>query len=330
MRDFWTEINRPVFALAPMEDVTDTVFREIVMSISAPGRLNVLFAEFTSTEGLCHEIGRPRVSHRLKVNESEQRLLRELDIRLVAQIWGGDPEKYRRSAKMICEEYDFDGIDINMGCPVRKIVRQAACSELIKFPELAKEIILATKESSTLPVSVKTRTGIKEHITESWIENLLETKPSAITLHGRTQKMMSDFPAVWEEIGKAVELRNRLGSDTLIIGNGDVKSYREGLDKCSTYGVEGIMVGRGIFWDPWFFAADNEPHPSEKIRLLWKHARLFVETWGREKNFAILKRFFKIYTSNFHGAAEIRARLMETNSLDNVLSVLQSSGYTVE
>ncbi len=321
--NFWQQLKKPVFTLAPMEDVTDTVFREIVMSVSTPEYLHVLFSEFMSTDGFCHEVGRPKVSHRLLVNDSERRLLKEKNIKLVAQIWGKDPEKFFKATKAICEEYDFDGIDVNMGCPVKKIVKQGGCSALIGQPELAKEIILATKEASNIPVSVKTRIGLSKVVTEEWISHLLETKPTVITIHGRIQKQQSEGEADWNEVAKAVKLRNDMCSDTLIHGNGDVFSMENGFKKAEDYGVDGIMIGRGIFRDPWFFSGDKiERTPEERLLLLWKHASLFTQTWDKEKNFAILKRFFKIYTTGFYGAAQIRAKLMDCNSLDDVRKVL--------
>ncbi len=312
--------------LAPMEDVTDTSFRELVMRISNPEYFHVVFTEFTSTDGLCHPVGRPNVISRLRVNESEKQMLREKGIKLVAQIWGANPEKYYESVKMICEEFDFDGIDINMGCPVKKIVKQGACSHLIAQPALAAEIIQASKEASTIPVSVKTRTGIKKHDTENWISHLLAQGPAAIILHGRTQKDQSEVPADWNEIKKAVALRDASGKNIPLFGNGDVMSVDDGLEKCQISGADGVMVGRGIFHNPWMF---NHPEPelsvNEKLELLWEHVVLFTDTWGREKNFAILKRFFKIYTNNFPGAAQLRAHLMETNSAEDVRKVLDDN-----
>lgn len=323
MNNFWSELSKPVFTLAPMEDVTDTVFREIVLRVSDPACLHVLFSEFTSTDGLSHVVGGPKVKHRLQINPSERELLRKSGVKIVAQIWGNKPEKFREAAKIICDEGQFDGIDINMGCPVKKIFKQGACSALIGMPELAKELVLATKEVSTIPVSVKTRIGINQVITEEWIGHLLETNPAVITVHGRIQKQQSEGEANWDEIAKAVRLRDQLDSGTQIHGNGDVMSYEEGLEKVEKYGVEGIMIGRGIFHNPWFFNKKaGEQTPEERLALLWKHAELYTRTWENEKNFAILKRFFKIYTSGFYGAASIRAQLMETNSLEDVRKVL--------
>lgn len=317
--NFWKQISKPIFALAPMEDVTDTVFREIVLSISNPDSLHVLYTEFTSIDGMCHPVGKEKVSHRLKVNSSELQLLRKMNVKLVAQIWGSDPEKFSRVTKMLNEEWDFDGIDINMGCPVKKIVKQATCSALIAYPEQAKEIIYATQEATNLPVSVKTRTGIKKHETETWIPHLLETKPDALILHGRTQKMQSDFAAEWDEIGKAVELRNRLSPETVFLGNGDLFSMDDCKAKIDKYKVDGVMIGRGIFKDPWIFNKQKiECSPDEKLQILLNHTKLFIHTWGENTNMNILKRFFKIYCNGFWGAAELRNKLMETKTISEI------------
>ncbi|GAB1454294.1 tRNA-dihydrouridine synthase [Draconibacterium sp.] len=321
MNNFWQNIDKPVFSLAPMEDVTDTVFREIVIGMSLPGKLNVVFTEFTSVEGMNHPVGRTRVSERLSVNNSERELLKKLNIKLVAQIWGRNPEIYNNIAKYITENYEFDGLDINMGCPVKKVVKQGACSALIGEPSLAKEIIAATKEGTHLPVSVKTRTGIKQHQTEEWISQLLEAEPAAIILHGRTQRMQSDGDANWEEIAKAVQLKNQINPKIPLHGNGDVISYEDGLIKIAEIGVDGVMVGRGIFQNPWLFNPEKTGISKEdQIEKLLAHTHLFEKTWSGKKNFNILKRFYKIYMNSFEGAAKIRADLMEVKNFEEVYS----------
>lgn len=329
--NFWLNLPRPFFALAPMEDVTDTVFRELIISISSSDYLHAVFAEFTSTDGLLHPIGKDKVIHRLQISESERTLLKKNNIKIVAQIWGSNPDKFFKAAQFISQEMDFDGIDINMGCPVKKIVKQASCSQLIKYPELAKEIITSTKEGSKVPVSVKTRTGIDKHITHEWISQLLEVQPACITLHCRTQKMMSDFPAEWEQICIARRTIEDSSLDIPLMGNGDLTSIHDCMQKFSEYRPAGFMIGRGIFKNPWFF---NEPQnqiaPEEKLSLLWKHVLMFTSTWKSTKNFAILKRFFKIYTYDFYGASEIRANLMLTENREDVYNVLKSTGIRFE
>ena len=317
MKNIWKELKKPIFILAPLDDVTDTVFRQIVGDLAPP---DLYFTEFTSVDGMCSELGHEPVTRKLQFTEKERPL--------IAQIWGNDPEKFFKAAQMV-KEMGFDGIDINMGCPEKSVVKRGMCSGLINNPTLAAEIIKATKEgSSGLPVSVKTRIGMREIQTEEWLGHLLKQDLAALTVHGRTVKEMSKVPAHWDEIGKAVKLRDKIAPQTLIIGNGDVESYADGLNKVKQYNVDGIMIGRGIFKNLWIFnKSGKKPDLSLKERLdqLLKHSRLFVETWGNNKSFAILKKFYKIYISDFEGAAELRAKFMETKDLSEVESLVKSS-----
>lgn len=329
MSNFWESLSKPIFALAPMEDVTDTVFREIVAGLADPRYLHILYTEFTSVDGMNHPVGKIRVGERLIVNESERKLLKEKNIRLIAQIWGRRPELFFKIAKEITSEYDFDGLDINMGCPVKNIVKNGACSALINEPNLAKEIILATKEATHLPVSVKTRTGIKYHDTENWIAAVMETKPAAVILHGRMQKQQSEGIADWDEIAKGAQIRNQINPSTRFLGNGDVLSVAQGIEYTEKYGLDGIMVGRGIFHNPWFFNPHySAPGMSEKLGQLTLHTRLYEKTWGDKKNINLLKRFFKIYTNDFYGAARLRALLMEAKTYEEVYKIVKEEQHS--
>jgi tRNA-dihydrouridine synthase len=313
MSNFWTTLRKPIKALAPMEDVTDTVFRRIVGSC---GRPDVFFTEFTNTDGMCSE-GRDAVIHRLQFTEGERPI--------VAQIWGNNPDHYLRAARDL-REMGFDGIDINMGCPVRKIVKNGSCSGLIENRPLAQELVLAAKEGAgDLPVSVKTRLGFRRIETEEWASFLLSLKPAVLTMHGRIAKELSEFPAKWDEIGKVVRLRNGLGSSTLILGNGDVMSLREIDEKVSAYGVDGVMVGRGIFQNIFLFnpdRADADVEPAERIELLKEHMMLYRHTWGSDKNFEIMKKFVKVYISSFTGAAKLRGLLMDASGYEEIDEIL--------
>lgn len=328
MSNFWELLPKPFFALAPMEDVTDTVFREIIAGLANPDYLHILYTEFTSVDGMNHPIGKIRIGERLLVSESERKLLKQKNIRLIAQIWGKNPELYFKIAREITQEYDFDGLDINMGCPVKKVVKNGCCSALIDQPSLAKEIILATKEATHLPVSVKTRTGIRTHETEDWIATLMETKPAAVILHGRMQKQQSEGLADWEEIAKGVRIRDQLSPETKFVGNGDVNSVLQGIENAKKYGLDGIMVGRGIFHNPWFFdPKQTSPDKSEKLTQLLLHTQLFEKTWANLKNINILKRFYKIYTNDFTGAARLRSLLMEARTYEDVYQIIKNEQF---
>jgi len=323
MPNFWRTLSKPVFALAPMEDVTDSSFREVIAGLSDPQYLHILFTEFTSVDGMNHPKGKIKVAERLFVSKSEKNLLKQKNIKLVAQIWGNKPELFHKIAREITGEYEFDGIDINMGCPVKNVIKNGCCSALINQPSLAKEIIFATQEATHLPVSVKTRTGIKSHDTDVWITHLLETKPAAIILHGRTQRQQSEGLADWEEIAKGAKIRDQVNPDTLFLGNGDVLSVSQGEELISKYGLDGVMIGRGIFHNPWFFNPLRQPpSKSERLAQLVLHTKLYEQNWGGKKNFNQLKRFYKIYMNDFPGAAQLRADLLEAKTYEAVYQII--------
>lgn len=286
-----------------MDDVTDVVFRQVVAKNARP---DVFFTEFTNCDGIC-SAGREKLLPRLKFTKDQRPI--------VAQIWGANPETYRETAEL-CQDLGFDGIDINMGCPEHNIVRQGACSALINNPELAGQIIQAVKDGApNLPVSVKTRLGVKQIETERWISFLLDQDLAAITIHGRTAKEMSKTAVHWDEIAKAVKLRNDSKKPTIMIGNGDILSITESDQKIAETGLDGIMIGRGIFANPWIFEKTPQTHTiSDRIKLAIKHLTLFDKTYGKTKNYNIMKKFFKSYINNFDGAAEFRAQLMETKT----------------
>lgn len=300
-----------------MDGVTDTVFRQIVSSIGKP---SVLFTEFTSTDGFCSN-GKEKLADRLKYAEIERPI--------VAQIWGNKPEFFYQMAKEL-QELGFDGIDINMGCPDKQVVKNGGGAALILNPELAVEIIKAVMEGAPkLPVSVKTRIGFSDFQTEKWIETLLLSGIAALTVHGRTAKEQSIPEAHWDEIGKAVKVRDGLGLKTIILGNGDVKSMAEINEKVAKYGVDGVMIGRGIFENPWLFNAKVDPEkvtPEERIALLLKHLGLWEKTWEGKAKFAPMKKFVKTYIHGFPGAADLRGKLMETKSAEELRDVLNKKG----
>ena len=226
------------------------------------------------------------------------------------QVFSSKPEMIRYAAKL-AEELGFDGFDLNMGCPDKTIERQGAGACLIKTPELAQELIKVAKESTKLPVSIKTRVGFNQENLEEWLPALLEAAPAAIALHLRTRKEMSAVPAHWELMKRAVEIRDELGSKTLLIGNGDVKDLDDAKSKAAETGCDGVMLGRAIFGNPWLFAGrKSEDTPlAEKLAALVELAHAF-ETLSPPKNFAILKKHIKAFVTGFDGAAELRAKLM--------------------
>jgi nifR3 family TIM-barrel protein len=316
MGNLWRDLPRPIRALAPMEDVTDSVFRRIIASC---GRPDVFFTEFTHTDIVLAKRKKWRgITPRLRYTDGEHPL--------VAQIWGNDPEQYRLAALRL-RDMGFDGIDINMGCPVRKIRKKGACSALILQPALAAELIAAAREGG-LPVSVKTRIGYDDDRTEEWMSHLLRQRPDALTVHGRTAAQESEGPVNWEAIARTAALRNELSPGTAVFGNGDVLSGTEIVARASRYGLDGVMVGRGVFADPYLFAADGRAGrfagapADEKLDLLVRHVELYRDFWGPARNYEVLKKFYKIYLVGFDGADALREALNHTHDYDEALQVV--------
>src|SRR3990167_4780072 len=314
MKSFWTQLPRPFFAMAPMADVTDVAFRALV---AKRGKPDVFWTEFVSADGLYHtrEIA--------KMPDEVNPLMRDLQFDpnqrpIVAQIFSSKPEMITYATKLVAE-LGFDGVDINMGCPDRAIEKQGCGAAMMKNPELAQEIIRAAQGASSLPVSVKTRIGYSIESLDEWLTALLEANPVAITLHLRTRKEMSLVSADWEQMKRAVEIRNRVNPKVLLIGNGDIRDRRDGEQKAEEFGADGIMVGRGMFGNPWIFAGRKpEDTPlAEKLAALVELAHDF-EKISPPKNFAILKKHIKAFVTGFSDAADLRARLMSANSADEL------------
>lgn len=310
---FWEKLPRPFFVLAPMANVTDTVFRRLIATYSRP---HVMFTEFVSCDGLSSR-GRERLLPDLQFVKGERPI--------VAQIFGAKPENFYKTAHLACE-LGFDGIDINMGCPDKAVVRQGAGANLIRNPSLAQEIIKATQEGvadagAVLPVSVKTRIGFSTDEIDTWIPTLLSMKLPVLTIHGRTRKEMSLVPAKWDRIAEVVRLAQ--GSGTLIVGNGDVQSVADAREKAAASGVDGVMLGRAIFGNPWLFSDTGRPKLPEILRVLVEHTALYEQVWGETKPFDLMKKHFKAYVTGFPGAHELRLELMASKNADQVASVVK-------
>ncbi|MFH4904580.1 tRNA dihydrouridine synthase [Staphylococcus cohnii] len=318
--NFWRELPRPFFVLAPMEDVTNVVFRHVV---SEAGRPDVFFTEFTNTESFCHPEGVHSVRGRLTFTEDEQPI--------VAHIWGDKPEHFREMSIGMAE-MGFKGIDLNMGCPVANVATKGKGSGLILRPETAAEIIQASKAGG-LPVSVKTRLGYSE-IDEwrEWLKHVFKQDIANLSIHLRTRREMSKVDAHWELIGEIKQLRDEIAPDTLLTINGDIPDRKTGLELAEKYGIDGIMIGRGIFHNPYAFEKEPREHTSaELLDLLRLHLDLF-DKYSQEETrlFKPLRRFFKIYVRGIRGASELRHQLMSTNTTDEARELLDEFESNME
>ncbi len=356
---FWKKIKEksvltgvPILAMAPMADVTDSAFRYIIAKYSKPKNPDparpisggyVTWTEFVSADGLILG-GYDKLVRDLQYDEIERPI--------VAQVFTSKPDIMEKVAKLIVK-LGFDGLDINMGCPDRSIEKQGAGASLMKNPKLALELIESAKKgvAGKIPVSVKTRLGYNKNEIDSpaggWLRALLSAKPAVITIHARTRKEMSKVPARWEEIKKAVEIRDALKSKTLILGNGDVESVADAIKKCKESGADGAMIGRGMFGNPLIYSgvAREEIPIKDRLAMLVEHTKLFSEkfcvpenvypikssttvegakgAFNWVKSFAIMKKHYKAYCEGFDGAKELRMKLMEAKDADDVEKIVE-------
>lgn len=309
-KNFWQKLEKPIIALGPLYDVTDAAFRQIIAKYGKP---DVMFTEFASADGLLHPVGGRKVRELLRYSENERPI--------VAQLFTGRPEKMREAAAL-CAKLGFDGVDINMGCPDKTIEKQGCGADLLKNLPLAQELIEAAQTGApNLPISVKTRIGYNKIEIEEIMPVLLAAHPAAITCHLRTRKEMSKVPAHWEVMPRIMELAK--GSGTIILGNGDVATPAEARDKVKEYDCDGVMIGRGIFGNPWLFS-ERTPDIKERLKVLREHIELFDKLHGGEKNFAVMKKHFKAYLVGSDEVAELRHKLMTAQTAAETMVIIDS------
>lgn len=359
-QNFWQKLERPILGLAPMDGITDSAFRQMVLrhsrttapSNERPRLPTVLYTEFTTVEGLAHGAAKPLLPFHYD----------QLEHPIIAQIFGTDPQAFYQACFIIAA-LGFDGIDVNMGCPSKSVSTHGAGAGLIRTPELAKEILRACRRAtidiaagrsaaeagvhpdivawlekrsphatgalddskrSPLPISVKTRLGYDRPITEEWMSHLLETEPDCITLHGRTLNQMYSGRADWDEIGKAAALIHRERPETVFLGNGDIDSLDDARQKTADYKLDGVLVGRATFGNPWFFG-EHQPTPSERLAAAAEHAELYEAIFGGgPKVFAPMKKHLGWYCKGFPGAKELRLELMAADSAAEVKEIIDN------
>ena len=306
--NFWKQFQPGFTILAPMEGVTDIAFRQVIAKAARP---DIFFTEFTNVNSYISEKGRHNALERFRIEETERPI--------VPQIWGTKPEMFAETAKAL-KEMGFPAVDINMGCPDRHVVATGGGSGLIRTPELAKEIIRATKTTG-LPVSVKTRLGYSRvDEWEDWLTTILKAEPAALTIHLRTKKEMSKVAAHYELIPDILALKNAISPETVLIINGDIERPAD-AQKYIDMGVDGIMIGRGVFHNPFCFEKEPREHGREELIDLMRYHLDLYEKYELSP-YDPLKHFYKIYINNFPGASEIRDRLMHTKSIPEAREVL--------
>lgn len=313
MTNFWNDLPKPFFILAPMEAVTDVVFRHVVAAAAKP---DIFFTEFVNASSYCSPKGAASTKGRLTFTDDEQPM--------VAQIWSNKPDQFAQMSIGVAE-LGYRGIDINMGCPDKSVVHGGSGSGLIRTPELAGQLIAATKTGG-LPVSVKTRIGDRKvEEWRDWLTYLLRQDIVNLTIHLRTRKEMTKVPAHFELIPEIMKLRDEIAPQTLITINGDVRDRQHGIELANQYGVDGIMIGRGVFMNPFCFEIEKREHTRGELIALLNLQLDLHDKYAAElepRKYDPLKRYFKIYIRDFSGASEIRDQLMHTKTTAEARSIL--------
>jgi tRNA-dihydrouridine synthase len=307
--------HRPFFSLAPMEAVTGSVFRRVVMRAAAP---DVFYTEFTNALSITHPKAKFTTLGRLYVDPTE-------NPKPIVQLWGNSEEDFVKAAHEVARQ-GYQAIDLNMGCPDMAVIKNHSGSDLIRHFDRAKEVIEGARQAD-LPVSVKTRLGfdaVEEY--ETWIPFLLKQQVPVLTVHVRTKMEMSRVPAHYELIDNLVQMRDTIAPDTLLQINGDILDYQAGIQLAEQHpGVDGIMIGRGIFQNPYAFEAEPKEHSTKDLLELLRYQVDLYDQFvalGLQGHFAPLQRFFKIYVRGMRHAAEIRNELMQTKTTDDVRAIV--------
>jgi len=311
VKNFWEKLKKPIMVQAPMSGVTDEAFRQMFLKY---GRPDVFWTEFVSVDGLFSR-GKDYCLDILKYASNEHPI--------VSQIFGSEPMCFERAAQLVVE-LGFDGIDINMGCPDRAIEKQGGGAALIKNLETAKEIIRATKRGAgKIPVSVKTRIGYNKNEIDSWIGGILEEQPAVLTVHFRTRGQGYLGVADWQLAKDVLALRDKISPQTLVFGNGDVKNVEQARQLAKDNGLDGVMIGRSLVGNPWFFSGKN-PTKEDRLRAVLDRIEIFNK-FCKDKHFDSLKKHFHAYLKGFNGAKELRDQLMQSKKLEKAKEILKTA-----
>ncbi len=334
---FWDTLPRPIVGLSPMDGVTDTAMRYISKKYGQPA---VMMTEFTSVEGV--RAGALKLMDDFRYDQSQRPI--------VAQVFGADPQAFYQTAIVVCA-LGFDGIDINMGCPAKKVEERGAGAALIQNPKLAGQIIQAVKRGlqdwqegisfegagvhpniisyleslsnpprKLIPISIKTRIGYDKPLAQEWAEHLIEFEPATITMHGRTLEQLYSGVADWDQIGQAAKVVK--ATDILFLGNGDVKSLTEAKKKTKAYSLDGVLIGRAAQGNPWVFTG-KQASPKEKLEVALEHTQKYVEFFPHRPFFPVRKHL-AWYAHGFPSASQVRQRLVMTNNLTEVQAIIGS------
>jgi len=308
---FWHTIQKPIIGLAPMDGITDPAFRAICDVIGHP---DLLYTEFVSADGLVRNKKLLRTFATHKTNTP-----------LVGQLFGKDPKAMEEAASMLIEQTGVVCIDINMGCPAKRVAQHGGGAALIKTPDIAQKLIASVnsaiqKSGKSIGLSVKTRIGYDTIITKEWISVLLEMPINAIALHGRTLKQQYSGLAHWDEIQIAADLAKK--KHILLFGNGDIASLAEAKEKIENYSSDGVLIGRATLGNPWVFS-ETIPTFEDRINAAVLHCNYF-DALTPDANPLSLRKHLGWYIKGAPNASEIRRKLIQIKTTDEARGILRN------
>lgn len=315
-RKYFVSMRLPYFSgpnipllLAPMAGVSEAPFRQVCRRMGA----DVVLSEFLSSEAI-----RRRITRTLEGAEFE-----ECERPIGIQIYGADPAAMAEATRLITEHYRPEFIDINFGCPVKKVVQRNGGSGCLRDMDLVEQIIRACVAATHLPVTVKTRSGWNDQLRDpvGIALRMQDAGAKAFTLHARTRTQMFSGKANWDEIARVVE-----ALEIPVIGNGDIQTPEDVVRMVAHTRCAGVMIGRGSFGNPWLFrdarallAGERRPpapDPAERFAVALEHARLALALQGDSRKTVIeFRKHFGWYTKGLRSAGELRARLFQVESM---------------
>ena len=308
MKNFWNKIKKPILALAPMAGVTDSAFREICRKYGA----DVVYTEMVSADGLYYDS--KKTLELLQFSKKEKPI--------VIQLFGKNPEKFTKAAE-ICTKHGFDGIDINFGCPAKKVVAHGGGVTLMRDLDNCHKIIEAVLKGTNLPVSVKIRAGIDKVTALDFVDSIKDLDVSALMIHGRY--FMNPFSGDIDfEMIKQVKKKFK----GIVLGNGGI-NIPEDAKKMMATGVDGVGLARGVYGKPYLFKQikdylikDSYLEIDRKLlkKIILEHAKLAFKTKG-DHGLVELRKHLLWYVSGFSGAKNLRKELVEVKSLKDIQNI---------
>jgi len=306
--NFWQKLNKPIYALAPMAGVTDSAFRQICKSFGA----DVVYSEMISATAIVYNSKKTLELMRFDKKERP----------FVVQLFGSKPEHFALAVKFVTNKIRPDGIDINFGCPVKKVAKQGAGAVLMNDLKLAREVIKAVLGNTNLPVSLKCRSQVGQVTVLDFLKKIKDLPVAALMIHGRSLAQGHSGSVDWKIIREA-----RKYFSGIILANGGVKDKKTAEELLLNTGADGLGIGQGALGKPWIFEEVKSPQPplsrgsNEIFEIMLKHASLAYRLKGKQ-GITEMRKHLCWYVNGMKNAGELRRELVKVGSMGDIRKVL--------